>query len=70
MYILHSDKYLSFFVYVFHSDRYLGFFLSKVRIPCDLKIMYYGADLTGFCCYNSSIRVILGFGLWQNEWFR
>jgi hypothetical protein len=50
-------------MYILHSDKYLSFFLSKVRIPCDLKIMYYGAGLTGFCCNNSSIRMFFDFGL-------
>ena len=50
-------------MYILHSDKYLSFFLSKVRIPCDLKFKYYGAGLAGFCCYNSSIRVFLDFGL-------
>ena len=50
-------------MYILHSDEYLSLFLSKVRIPCDLKIMCYGAGLTGFCCYNSSIRVFLDFDL-------
>lgn len=55
-------------MYILHSDKYLSFFLSKVRITCDLKIMYCGTGLTGFFCYNSSIQAFLDFGFRAESW--